>query len=249
MLFTERSGHYPAVRERTLQPTDLERLQAEYRRRAARLAGSDRYALTNPAHLFTVQQRQRAVAHLLRRERLLPLHEKRILELGCGRGDILQELLAFGANPALLFGMDVLPERVTTAVDLLPHLPLSVANGMQLPYPDAAFDVVLQYTVFSSILDTAVQQQIASEMRRVLRPGGVILWYDFWLNPTNRQTRGLRATAVRELFPGCVLTFDRITLAPPLTRKIVPLTWLGAGLLEKLRLLNTHYLVAIRPPA
>lgn len=233
----------------TGQPNDLDRLQREYRRRAARLAHSDRYALTNPAHLFTVQQRQRAFARALRRENLLPLAEKRILELGCGSGDILQELLAFGANPALLFGMDLIADRVATAADQYPHLPLSIANGMQLPYPDGAFDMVLQYTVFSSILDTAVQAQIAAEMRRVLRPGGVILWYDFWLNPTNKQTRGMGVTAVESLFPGCELQFDRITLAPPLARKLVPLTWMGASLLEAMRLLNTHYLATIRLPA
>jgi hypothetical protein len=76
----------------------------------------------------------------------------------------------------------------------------------------------------------------------------LILWYDFWLNPTNKQTRGIRPPEIRRLFPGCGFEFHRITLAPPLARRIVPISWLLAALLEKLKLLNTHYLVAIQHP-
>jgi hypothetical protein len=84
-------------------------------------------------------------------------------------------------------------------------------------------------------------------MSRVVRPGGAILWYDFWLNPVNRQTRGIRPSEIRSHFPRCRFSFERITLAPPLARRLVPLTWTGAQLVEKLRLFNTHYLAIIRP--
>jgi hypothetical protein len=82
-------------------------------------------------------------------------------------------------------------------------------------------------------------------MVRVLRPGGLIIWYDFWFNPTNRQTQGIRPAEIRRLFPHCTHTFYRLTLAPPLARRLVPLSWTLALLLEKLRLFNSHYLVAI----
>jgi hypothetical protein len=76
----------------------------------------------------------------------------------------------------------------------------------------------------------------------------MILWYDFWLNPTNPQTEGIRPSEIRTLFPGCDFEFRRITLAPPLARRLVPVSWVVAFLLEKLRVFNSHYLVAIRPP-
>jgi len=55
-------------------------------------------------------------------------------------------------------------------------------------------------TAISSILDPEIRRNICADMQRVLRspdpasgkPGGMILWYDFWLNPTNPQTRGVR---------------------------------------------------------
>jgi len=49
------------------------------------------------------------------------------------------------------------------------------------------------------------------------------------------------------LFPNCSYEFHRITLAPPLARRIVPISWILAYGLERLTIFNSHYLVAIRP--
>jgi hypothetical protein len=84
-------------------------------------------------------------------------------------------------------------------------------------------------------------------MLRVLKSNGLILWYDCWLNPANPHVKGIRPAEVRALFPGCHFSFHRITLAPPITRRLVPLSWLACYILERLRILNTHHLVAIRP--
>ena len=225
---------------------DLDRLRIEYLNRERRFAKQDTYTLFNPANLFIVQQRQRAVLALLRREGFYPLSGRRILEVGCGAGGVLHEFLSFGADPQHLHGVDLLDWRVAEAKALGPHLSLVRADGQDLPYADGYFDLVLQYTVFTSILDDNVKHNIAQEMRRVLRPNGLILWYDFWLNPTNRQAKGIRPSEIRTLFPDCRCGFRRITLAPPIARLLAPHSWLACHLLERLRLLNTHYLVAIR---
>ena len=226
--------------------SDLDRLRAEYLRREQRFAGQDIYTLFNLANLFIVQQRQRAVLALLRREGFYPLAKRRILEVGCGAGGVLHEFLSFGADPQYLYGVDLLDWRVTKAKALSPHLPLACADGQDLPYPDGCFDLVLQYTVFTSILDDNVKRRIAQEMRRVLKPNGLILWYDYWLNPANPNAKGIRPTEVRALFPGACFSFHRITLAPPITRRLASRSWLACYVLERLRILNTHYLVAIR---
>jgi hypothetical protein len=62
----------------------------------------------------------------------------------------------------------------------------------------------------------------------------MILWYDFWLNPSNLQTKGFRPAEIKRLFPTCRFEFQRLTLAPPLARRLVPFSWLLAALLEKL---------------
>lgn len=228
---------------------DLERLRLEYADREVRLSGSDRYSFYNPGYLFAWQGRQRHMLSVLRRQGFEPLESQRILELGCGRGSVLLELLSYGARPERLFGCDLLLDRLQDARQKLPHLPLSCADGQSLPYPSAVFDLAIQLTVFSSILDQQIRQRLAQELLRVVRPGGAILWYDFWLNPLNPHTRGIRPQEVRRLFPACQFTFRRITLAPPLARRLAPLSWAACALLEKLRFLNTHDLALIRKPA
>lgn len=226
---------------------DLDRLRAEYLDRERRLAGRDTYTLFNPANLFIVQHRQRAVLALLRREGFYPLKGRAILEVGCGSGGVLREFLSFGADPGNIYGVDLLDWRVAKALKLSPNLSLTCADAQCLPYRGASFDLVLQYTVFTSILDNNVKVNIAKEMQRVLKPNGLILWYDYWLNPINHHSKGIRQTEIRSLFKNCRLSFRRITLAPPLTRFLSSAGWLICHFLECLRILNTHYLVAIRP--
>lgn len=157
-------------------PTDdLTRLRAEYAHRKHRLSGNDLYSPFNLANLFTLQQRQRNVLNLLRRNGFYPLKDHRILELGCGSGGVLLEFLTYGADSTRLPGTDLLPDRIVEAHVNLPHLPLICADGQTLPYTRESFDLVLQYTVFSSILDHTVKTNLAREMLRVLRkPRGMI---------------------------------------------------------------------------
>jgi len=58
---------------------------------------------------------------------------------------------------------------------------------------------------------------------------------------------GIRPAEIRELFPGCQIQFRKITLAPPIARKLAPVSWGLCYLLESLKIFNTHYLAAIRP--
>ena len=66
-------------------------------------------------------------------------------------------------------------------------------------------------------------------MLRVLKPGGLILWYDFHVdNPHNRDVQGVRKREIFELFSGCDIRLHRITLAPPIVRLVAPIPGLPA---------------------
>jgi ubiquinone/menaquinone biosynthesis C-methylase UbiE len=227
--------------------SDLDRLKEEYRARDERQTGKGAYGILSPGHLYLCQQRQWEVAALLRRHGFDSLGGARILEVGCGAGGVLRELVALGASPDRLHGVDLLDWRLHEARRIGLDFRLACADGQNLPYADGSFDLVLQYTAFSSILDPAVKRHVAAEMLRVLASDGLVIWYDFWLNPTNRQTQGIRPAEVRALFPSCRYEFRRTTLAPPIARRLARQSRLACSLLESLRLLNTHYLVAIRP--
>ncbi|MDZ4767294.1 MAG: methyltransferase domain-containing protein [Chloroflexota bacterium] len=228
--------------------SESERLQAVYAERQQRYAQSDVYSLFNPAYQFFVQQRQRAVLALLRANGLSALHEKSVLEVGCGGGSVLLEWLFYGVPARQLYGIDVLWMKLAHARAKNEFLNVAAADGQRLPFADGSFDVVTQYMAFSSILDDAVRQRVAAEMLRVLRPAtGAILWYDFWFNPTNPDVRAIRAAEIRALFAGCDVTIQRITLAPPIARRLVGVSWLLCALLERIGILNTHQLALIRP--
>jgi ubiquinone/menaquinone biosynthesis C-methylase UbiE len=224
---------------------DLTRLRNEYENRKQRFVSKDIYSWFNQAQLFALQQRQRAVLSSLKKYGFNDLSDLKILEMGSGCGGVLTEFLAFGATPGYLFGIDLLADRLVDAHQRLPASGLANANGQFLPFPAGAFDLVMQFTAISSVLDPVMRHQICLDMLRVLRPGGIILSYDFWLNPTNPQTHGIRPNEIRRLFPGCRFEFHRITLAPPLTRKLVKVSWALCLILEKLKIFNSHYLVII----
>jgi SAM-dependent methyltransferase len=210
-----------------------------------------RYAWSNAGHVLLIQERERAVVQVLARQGYLPLAEQTVLEVGCGTGDWLREFIRWGARPEHLTGIDLLPERIAEARRLCPpSVRLECASATALPFERAAFDLVLQATVLSSVLDTEVRHAIAREMRRVVKPGGLILWYDFHMdNPRNRDVRGIRRHEIAALFPDCRLELRRVTLAPPMARWLAPRAPLLVRLLGAIPLLRTHDLGALRPTA
>ncbi len=209
---------------------------------------ADFYSLMRLPNLFMYTQRNRSLLRLLRRERIIFLAGRKILEVGCGCGEWLVDFMAWGATPELLSGIDVDEKQIAHAAEKIPAADLRVGNAAELPWRDAFFDIVLQATLFTSILNPDFKKAVAAEMMRVVKPGGLILWYDFRFdNPWNPHVRGIGAREIKRLFPGCSFRLRRLTLLPPLARKIVPVSWLAALLLEKLPFLRTHILASIRP--
>ncbi|MGD9891846.1 MAG: class I SAM-dependent methyltransferase [Dehalococcoidia bacterium] len=232
----------------TARLREMQRLRRAY---AGRRAGGreDRYVPFEPANLFRLQSLERAITAMLRSSGLLPMEGRTALDVGCGGGWWLRTLLRWGARPDEIAGIDALPEAIGAARRVHPDTGLFLGAADALPFADATFDLVTQFTVFSSMLDAGVRQRTAAEMLRVLRPGGMVLWYDFTVNPTNRQTRGIGAREAAALFPGCAKRLRRVTLAPPLARLVAPRSWLGAALLESIPPLRTHLLMLARKPA
>lgn len=219
--------------------------------RYARRGGAERYHPLQPDVWLASQERQRVLIDLLRRHAPGPLAQLRVLEIGCGTGDKLLELLQLGFSPAQLQGSELLPDRAAAARARLPAATaVHTGDALALPLADASLDIVYQSTVFSSLLDDRFQQQLAAQMWRWLRPGGAVLWYDFVLdNPRNPDVRGVPLARVRQLFPGARIDARRVTLAPPLARPVARLHPLGWTLLNAWPWLRTHRLAWIEKPA
>jgi SAM-dependent methyltransferase len=205
-----------------------------------------RYTLWDEAALFRYQERERAILRLLDRQGVSPLDEVRLLDVGCGAGGTLRDFLAYGARPENVAGVDVLEARVSRAKRLAPHLDYRVADAAALPFGNDAFDLALAFTLFSSITDPTTRTRIAAEILRVVRPGGGILWYDFWINPTNPNVEALGLREVGRLFGREPVEARRVTLAPPVARLLAPRSWLACQLLATLPLLRTHWLALVK---
>jgi ubiquinone/menaquinone biosynthesis C-methylase UbiE len=184
-----------------------------------------KWSRANRGNQAMTRERHAAMLGLLRDHGHWPLGERRILDVGCGGGELLAFFKASGATDSNLFGVDLLPARIEAARRLLPSSRLSVGNGESLDFPDASFDLITLFVVFSSILSWQMTQRLAREVARLVRPGGAILIYEFRVpSLANRNTRAVRRAEFRRLLPDFDLHARSLTVIPPLARRLGPAT-------------------------
>lgn len=206
-----------------------------------------RYSFFNDGNCYISGRLEWETMRMLKRNGIHTLDEQRILDVGCGTGGILRDFIRYGANPANLYGIDLLDDRINMARNISPNINFYCGDASNLRYEDNYFDILGQFTVFTSILDCQMKSSIAQEMLRVLKEDGIILWYDFHVdNPSNPDVKGIKKKEIRTLFPGCIIQLKSITLAPPIARIIAPVSLILCNLLENMKILNTHYLGIIR---
>ena len=179
----------------------------------------------------------------------LPLGDRRVLDLGCGDGAVLAGLARCGARQDRLVGLDLRPDALAAARARCPESAFALASGTALPHPDASFDVILAFTLFSSILDDRIAGGVAREVGRVLRPGGALVWYDVRVsNPHNPAVRGMPRRRLLALFPGWRATLRPVTLLPPVARRLGRLTRVAYPALAALPQLRTHWVGLLERP-
>lgn len=222
---------------------EIDAVRARYARRKT-AAQADRYSLLRPEVWQAVQERQRVMLRLFARHGIGNLAETRLTEVGCGNGGNLLEFLRLGFRPDHIVGIELLPERIAVAREVLPQgLTLHEGDATAAPIETASQDMVFQSVVFSSLLDAAFQTELATTMWRWVKPGGGVLWYDFvYDNPANLDVRGVPVRRIRELFPDGRLTIRRVTLAPPISRRVCRLHPHAYYLFNAIPWLRTHVL-------
>lgn len=219
--------------------------------RYSRRGATDLYSVLRSEVWHAMQERQRGILQLLAANAPRAVDTLRVLEIGCGSGNNLQELLRLGFDPANLVGNELLPDRARAARRSLPTA-TAVYGGdaLELALPDASFDIIYQSTVFTSLLDDDFRRRLANCMWRWVRPGGGVLWYDFvYDNPANPDVRGVPLRCIRELFPDGRLSVKRVTLAPPIARRVVRVHPSLYTLFNAIPLLRTHLLAWIGKPS
>ena len=114
--------------------------------------------------------------------------DDRVLDLGCGIGNILIALAERIAFTAPAIGVDVSPALIALGKDevkragLHGRIELAEAPATALPFADRSFDVVLTSHVIKHLDDGALLQAFR-EVSRVIKPGGRFLIWEFKKSP------------------------------------------------------------------
>ena len=228
--------------------TEPQAVQARYARRDGAQDALRYQLMASPSALQAQQERLRTLVKLWNAHGWSSLADLAITEVGCGAGGNLQDLLRLGASPARLQGLELIAERAAQARATLPAaVHIAEGDATQAPLAEGSQQAVLAFTLFSSLLDAAFRRHMAETLWRWVAPGGGVLVYDFVVdNPRNPDVRGVPLAELRSLFPQGRIASCRLTLAPPLARRLPPLCIAPASVL--LYPLRTHRLTWVAKP-
>ncbi len=125
-----------------------------------------------------------------------------LLDVGCGRGEILRHAAQLGADA---YGIDYaevavnMSQQVIASVDGITPGRTAVfqADAKKLPFPTAFFDRVVMFDVVEHLYPWELHQAML-EVHRVLKPNGLFVvhtapnvWYDKYAYPFVRAFRSL----------------------------------------------------------
>ncbi|MDO4321851.1 MAG: class I SAM-dependent methyltransferase [Lachnospiraceae bacterium] len=108
-----------------------------------------------------------------------------ILDVGCGYGRTLRELYEMGYRN--LIGIDFSEGMIARGKSLYPELDLRVKADDTIALQDHSVDAVILFAVLTCICENEKQKELIQEIRRVLKPGGILYVNDFLLNNDERN--------------------------------------------------------------
>lgn len=175
----------------------------------------------------------------------LNFKKSKMLEVGCAGGSVISNFKNFGVNENNITGIDIRKNRLEDAKTLYPNVEFCYMDAQNLTFKDNFFDIITVFTLFSSVIDISIKQNIANQIKRVLNETGIIFYYDLKIPSSNKNVLSLRKREIRSLFPDMKLEFKSITLIPPISRLIGDYSKLLYPLLSSVFFLRSHYLVLI----
>ena len=123
----------------------------------------------------------------------------KVLDVGCGRGEILRHCAGLGADA---YGIDYAVVAVQMSQDIVDDVAqapgktgVAQADAKKLPFPTAYFDRVLMFDVVEHLYPWELHEAL-TEIHRVLKPNGRFIvhtapnvWYDKYAYPFVRAFR------------------------------------------------------------
>ena len=154
---------------------------------------SPRYDLLN--HLLSANVDKRWRRRVVEKLQPLLAADARVLDVGCGTGDLSIEI--FEKTAAQVVGIDFCRPMLEVASEKAPRLPFIEGDALRLPFADGFFDGV---TIGFALRNLSSVEAGLAELRRVLRPQGVLAILEF-SQPTVPGFRQLVRFYYRSLLP------------------------------------------------
>jgi len=206
-----------------------------------------KYSLSNPGNRFNFDHLRQHIERGLKTT-YPDLTSITMLDIGSGGLSWTEEFVKLGISREKCIALDLLQWRLEEGHDAGRDIKAVCASAAELPFSDGVFDLVTQLTLMTSVLEANTREAIVSEMKRVLRPGGYILWYDFrFNNPINRHTRAIGRREIEKSFDGWKIRIEKMTLLPPLARRFNDRWSVLLKFFYAFPILRTHYLAVIGP--
>jgi SAM-dependent methyltransferase len=225
-------------------PDESARIRETY----SRYAREDRRRLWDRSNRGFDRLKRDAEARLLEMLRESVRDGTRVIDIGSGEG-ALEELAMSNGITAHWTGIDLLEDSVERARATVPDVDWIVGDAAAMPFDTDAFEVAVAVTIFSSLPSHELEHAVASEIARVLRPGGWLIWHDLRVdNPFNPDVHGVSLARIGQLFPGWDLDLRSFTLAPPVARRLGFTTPVLYPLLHAVPPLRSHLIGRLRCP-
>ncbi|MDQ4039005.1 MAG: class I SAM-dependent methyltransferase [Actinomycetota bacterium] len=143
--------------------------------------------------------------------------DRKVLEIGLGQGAESEQIIRRGGRWS---GLDLTQEsvdrvRARLAIRSLPYDGLQRGSALDIPWPNATFDIVFSHGVLHHIPDIRSAQ---AEIHRVLKPGGTLVAMLYSRASLNYQfsIRVVRRAALAAAYP---LRRSRLIKAFPMLRR------------------------------
>ena len=108
-----------------------------------------------------------------------------IVDIGCGYGRVLKILQDEGY--ANLSGYDFSPMMIDRASRESPQIRFETMEEGKIPREDESADAVILFAVLTCIVQNEKQEALIKEIRRILKPDGILYVNDYLLNPNERN--------------------------------------------------------------
>jgi len=170
-----------------------------------------------------------------------------VLDVGCGTGNNLADFIKYGYLPENLFGIDINKKQLKGTYYLHSNLNIVSADACFIPFASKTFDVCLSFDLFA-VIEPSKRKRVADEIIRVLKPGGILLWFDLRLKSNSSGVWAVPFNEIKRLFNGFEFHLKQIGLVPPLARLLSKYSTTLTHIVALIPVLHSHLCGAIIKP-